>query len=287
MIELGAYGHTLAIYQRDVTDDTFQCALDLTYGDLYVWYEPVYFALMDVPRFAAELEAVIDARRTVARLAATRATMPDICITVMSLPESADYGLRLDVLPHPGGHAAAEQVVVTLDIPHASLMAAFRELRHHVSEEKARTARPLSIDIGASGLDGCELKWQFADDCVVYFDAALRGGGVGATKSHVHFLDSHLMSFADAIDTLAAGEGGRADLESLDHDFRMSIVPEGRWRTLWAEVTLDHHDFMGAPGTEVAHLTSRFAVRSPVLAEAARTIRALISRGATSIDVQR
>ena len=147
MIELGTHQHTLAIYERNGTGATFQCALDLTYGDLHAWYEPVHFALVDVLRFAAELEAVIDARRTVARLVAVRPTAPGIALILTpNRAGSADYRLRLDVEQARAGMLLEpEHAAVTLDVPHTSLLTAFREVYQLLPDALDTPLRPRLI----------------------------------------------------------------------------------------------------------------------------------------------
>lgn len=295
MIELGTDEHYLAIYQRGATNDTFQCALDLTYGDLHAWYEPVYFARADVQRCVQELSAVIDVRRTIAGLKVAKPTVPGIeLILTPSRAGSADYRLRLNVEQERAGMLLEpEHATVTLDVSHTNLMTAFGILRRMLPDALDTPVRPQLIDLGGIEVGGCLFHCpshpsdqpRLPKDDVVGYLVDVQLEGMSMSYCEKEFFASTLEQFATEAEDVAQGDTKPASLRSLDQRFYLELVSSGSSRRVWAKVEMRAHvSDLFSHHEDV--LTGGYAIRPPVIVEAARTMRALL-RAEGLLDEQR
>lgn len=287
MIELGSSEHYLAIYQREVTDDTFQCALDLTYGDLHAWYEPVYFAREDVLRCMQETSGVIDGRRTVARLEAARPTAPGITLTLLPLMRrsgSADYRLRLDVEQARAGMLLeAEHVTMTLDVPHTGLLTAFREMCQVLPDALDTPLRPRLIDLGGIKVGGCLFHCTLRsidhprspEDDVVGCLVDMQLENMSASRCEQAFFAADLARFAAEAESVARRDSNSASLRSLEGWFQLELVPQDLRREIQARVEM-HELVSDYIGHHMDVLTGRYKIDADVVAEASHTIRALL-----------
>lgn len=281
MIELGAYEHNLAIYERGVTGDTFQCALDLTYGDLHAWYEPVYFAREDVLRFMQETSALKDARRTIAKLEAVRPTAPGIEMILTRQAGRADYRLRLNVEQERAGMLLeAEHVTAIFEVSQTSLLTAFRALYQRLPDALDAPVRPRLIDLGGIVAGGCLIHYprrsrdQPPKDDIVGCLVDVQLEEISASHCAQSFFAADLERFAVEVESVAQGRAESASLRGLDQRFHLELVAPDR-RGAWARVEM-RALVLGSSRLHEETISGGYAISSAVMAEATRTIRALI-----------
>lgn len=283
MIELGTDEHYLAIYQRGATNDTFQCALDLTYGDLHAWYEPVYFARADVQRCVQELSAVIDVRRTIAGLKVAKPTTPDIeLILTPNRGRSANYRLRLNVVQEQAGMLLeAEHMTVTLDVSQTNLLSAFREMYQLLPDALDTLVRPRLIDLGGIETEGCLIHYplrgldQPPEDNIVTCLVDVQLDEISVSHCAQSLFTSDLERFAGEMESVAQGEAESASLRSLDQRFRLELVTLQLRRKAWMRVELRAF-VVDSSQLHEETLSGGYVLLSSVMIEAARTMRALL-----------
>lgn len=282
MIELGTSERYLAIYQHEVTGDTFQCALDLTYGDLRAWYEPVYFGREDVLRFVQETSGLIDGRRTIARLEAAQPTAPGIEMILTPRAGSADYHLGLTMEQERAGMLLeAEHVAVAFDVPHTSLLTAFRTLYQMLPDALDMPVRPQLIDLGGIESGGCLIHYRWRgraqppEDDIVRCLVDVQLEEITASHCAQSFFASDLERFASEVESVAQGGAESASLRGLDQRFHLELVTHGLRHEWWARIEM-RALVLGSSWMHEETVGGGYTVSASVMNEAARTIRELL-----------
>lgn len=276
MIEVGTTEEYVAVYRGEMTPEGYRCAVEIACAGLLGLYEPVWFAPEAIARFMAELEGLIDGRRSFARLATTPPATPRLALTVSWL--LANYKLTIAIaVPRLSSTVDVGPAVLSVAVPHESLLMAFRELRNHMPDvppEREKTSR--TIDLSWDGDNGCRLTLRSFETRfpMANFDCEVAINSVSMTLHDVAFLGDTLQEFASGLLAMETGQSTRAEVYSAGMEFKLSVVA-GRGASLWVEVALHVHE-IEYRDTHEQTLTGRYPIGHRTLSLARRTLSELL-----------